>query len=71
MWIDSWIKEVGPLTFHIPAQVDLDLDCKLKDMVMEDGSWNLKLFRLWLSNEVIHRIINIPPHSSTSLDKII
>ncbi|MBA0869404.1 hypothetical protein Goshw_027753 [Gossypium schwendimanii] len=37
------------------------LGCCLNDMVNEDGSWNLDLFRLWLPEEVIELIMGIPP----------
>ncbi|MBA0600363.1 hypothetical protein Gorai_006551, partial [Gossypium raimondii] len=34
-------------------------------MVIGDGAWNLDLFRLWLLEEVIKRIEEIPsPHSA-------
>lgn len=41
--------------------VDIVLDCFLKDMATEEGAWNLKLFRVWLSFDIIRRIVGIPP----------
>lgn len=59
------------LIAHIPAQVNLDLNYLLRDMVLKDGSWNLELFRMWVSDEIIYCIISIsPPHPSACLDRI-
>ncbi|MBA0813670.1 hypothetical protein Gohar_027500 [Gossypium harknessii] len=41
-------------------------------MVIGDGAWNLDLFRVWLLEEVIKRIEEIPsPHSAAEVDRII
>ncbi|MBA0844648.1 hypothetical protein Goarm_000073, partial [Gossypium armourianum] len=40
----------------VPSIANLNMDYPLRDMVTEDGSWNLELFRLWVSEEVISRI---------------
>ncbi|MBA0571192.1 hypothetical protein Golob_004776 [Gossypium lobatum] len=41
-------------------------------MVIGDGAWNLDLFRLWLLEEVIRRIEEIPsPYSAAEVDRII
>lgn len=34
-------------------------------MIIEDGSWNLDLFRVWLPEDVVQRIRAIPPPSSS------
>lgn len=40
-------------------------------MITEDGSWNLDLFRVWLSEDVIQLFKDIPPpRQSSGLDKI-
>lgn len=36
------------------------MNSKLADMVLKDGSWNLDLFRIWVPEEIILSIINIP-----------
>lgn len=41
-------------------------------MVLSNGTWNLDLFRVWLSNEVLQHIISIPlPHSNFKVDRVI
>ncbi|MBA0692548.1 hypothetical protein Goari_010100, partial [Gossypium aridum] len=62
----------GLLVNPIPGHASLDLDYSLNGMVANDGTWNLDLFRLWLSETVIRKIIGIPlPHSTARVDKII
>lgn len=40
-------------------------------MINDEGTWNLELFRIWQSKEIIRRIVSIsPPHISTSHDRI-
>ncbi|MBA0754307.1 hypothetical protein Gogos_021568 [Gossypium gossypioides] len=42
------------------------------EMVNSDGSWNLDLFRAWVSEDIINRIISIPPpHPDSGSDRII
>ncbi|KAA3488323.1 nitrogen regulatory protein P-II-like protein [Gossypium australe] len=54
------IPRVGPLLNHIPAQNNLDEDCLLRD-----------LFRVWLLDEVLNRIVSIPPpHHSIGVDRV-
>ncbi|MBA0798024.1 hypothetical protein Gohar_008661, partial [Gossypium harknessii] len=60
-WKDSWISKVGPLLPLIPAYANIDSECTLKDLVMTDGAWNLDIFRIWLREDVIKRIVSIPP----------
>lgn len=44
-------------------------DCSLGDMVLHDGTWNLDLFRLWVLDTIICKIIGIPPlHPSAGED---
>lgn len=71
-WKDSWLSSIGPLASIILANGNLSPDCSLNEMMMPDGSWNLDLFGLWLSNEIINRIVSIlPSHPSTDRDKVI
>ncbi|MBA0589370.1 hypothetical protein Gorai_018120, partial [Gossypium raimondii] len=40
-------------------------------MVTEEGIWNLDIFRIWLSEDIIRRIASIPlPDSSVGYDRI-
>ncbi|MBA0722757.1 hypothetical protein Golax_003407, partial [Gossypium laxum] len=44
----------------------------LSSMIKGDGSWNLDLFRLWVPEEIINKIIGVsPPHPSSGPDRII
>ncbi|KAH1082910.1 hypothetical protein J1N35_022671 [Gossypium stocksii] len=48
------------------------MDYPLSDMVIDDGSWNLELFRLWVFEEVISRIVGVLlPHPFSDPDNII
>ncbi|MBA0711672.1 hypothetical protein Golax_010827, partial [Gossypium laxum] len=44
-WKDNWVPRIGPLIKFIPANVNIDSDCLLNEMVTEEGLWNLDLFR--------------------------
>lgn len=57
---DFWIPKIGPLLLFNHASTNLNLDCSLKDMVLDDGNQNLDLFWIWLPKEVIQHIIRIP-----------
>ncbi|MBA0717214.1 hypothetical protein Golax_005051 [Gossypium laxum] len=47
-------------------------DCSLNSMVVGDGSWKLDLFRPWVPEEIINKIIGVPPpHPSSGPDQII
>ncbi|MBA0783897.1 hypothetical protein Gotri_001539 [Gossypium trilobum] len=47
------------------------MDCLLSSMVAGDKSWNLDLFRLWVSEETINKIAGVPPpHPFSDPDKI-
>ncbi|MBA0826368.1 hypothetical protein Goarm_011224, partial [Gossypium armourianum] len=70
-WKDSWISRVDPLLNHIPSQNNLDVDCLLREMIKEEAMWNLDLFHVWLPNEIISRIVSIPPpQQSTGSNKV-
>lgn len=44
----------------------------LSNMIVDDGSWNLDLFRLWIPEEIVRKIVRIlPPHPSLGPDKIV
>lgn len=70
-WRDAWILTIGPIISHIPVHANLNLNCSLRGMVMPDGGQNLDLFRIWLFDYGIQKIVSIPPHLSLSPDKII
>lgn len=71
-WKDHWISGLRPLAKGIPAFANLDMEFFLKDMVMDDGTWNLDLFPVWVFEEVILRIVSIPPpYPSAGSDRII
>ncbi|KAK5817857.1 hypothetical protein PVK06_022785 [Gossypium arboreum] len=43
---------------------------KVKDMVTEEGAWNLEAFRDWLPEEIVRKIASIPPpHPQADPDK--
>ncbi|MBA0561519.1 hypothetical protein Golob_018338 [Gossypium lobatum] len=50
----------------------MDKENLLSEMVTKDGLWNIDLFCLWLSEDVIRCIMGIPPPQlEASLDRII
>ncbi|KAH1091825.1 hypothetical protein J1N35_019082 [Gossypium stocksii] len=56
----------------ILGHASFDLDYLLSDMVVDNGIWNLDLFRLWLHETIIRKIIRIPPpHSAVGANRII
>ncbi|MBA0798179.1 hypothetical protein Gohar_008795 [Gossypium harknessii] len=55
-WRDPWIPNVGTLVDLIPERSNLDLNCLLGDMVLDDGTWNPDLFRIWLPEMIIFRL---------------
>ncbi|MBA0828189.1 hypothetical protein Goarm_012897, partial [Gossypium armourianum] len=55
-WRDPWIPNVGTLVDLIPERSNLDLNCSLGDMVLDDGTWNPDLFRIWLPETIIFRL---------------
>ncbi|MBA0727781.1 hypothetical protein Golax_000741 [Gossypium laxum] len=69
-WCDPWVPNIDPLVNWIPELSCFDLDCLLSDMVTNGGGWNLDLFQLWLPEELIKRIVGIPPsHATAETDK--
>ncbi|KAH1074811.1 hypothetical protein J1N35_027139 [Gossypium stocksii] len=60
-WKDPWVPGMGSLISKIPFSSNLDLDCRVRILLTPDGGWNLDLFRIWLPEEVICKIISIPP----------
>lgn len=70
-WGDPWSPNVGPLINYVPSHNNNVLECLLCDMVFNDGAWNLNLFRVWLSEDIIKRIVSFPPlHLSARTDRI-
>lgn len=71
-WKDPWIPKIDPLVSFILTSANLKLDYPFKEMVLDDGVWNLDLFRVWLVEDVIQRIISIPPpYPRAGMDRII
>ncbi|KAA3480695.1 endonuclease/exonuclease/phosphatase family protein [Gossypium australe] len=60
-WVDAWVPSMGPLSKLALGHVNINLDCKVSEMVMENSDWNLDLFRVWLIEDVIQHIVSIPP----------
>lgn len=60
-WKDPWIPNLGLLINYVPTHNNLISNNLLHDMVTRDGVWNLNLFRVWLSKDIIQRIVSIPP----------
>ncbi|KAH1048328.1 hypothetical protein J1N35_039112 [Gossypium stocksii] len=60
-WKDTWIPNVGPLFSYVFAHDRLNLDSTLKDWVLQDGSWNVDMLRIWLPGVIIRCIVSIPP----------
>ncbi|KAH1083253.1 hypothetical protein J1N35_023014 [Gossypium stocksii] len=52
---------MGSLISKLPSSYNLDLDCRVRDFINPNKGWNLDLFRVWLPEEVICKIISIPP----------
>ncbi|MFQ6629209.1 hypothetical protein Gotur_007170 [Gossypium turneri] len=42
-----------------------NLDCSLRELVTEDGSWNMDMFQIWLPDEIIKCIVSIRPLQSS------
>ncbi|KAH1083889.1 hypothetical protein J1N35_023650 [Gossypium stocksii] len=63
-----WVRV---LRSKIPSSTNLDLDCRVRDFVNSDGCWNLDLFPVWLLDEVINKVISIPPpHPDFGPDRV-
>ncbi|KAL1152668.1 hypothetical protein V6Z11_A09G125900 [Gossypium hirsutum] len=51
---------------------NLNFECNLRDWVLPDGTLNLDLVRLWLSEDIVIHIVSIrPPHPGGGIDRII
>lgn len=71
-WKDPWIPDMGPLIYRIPDQANINLDSLRSEMINDEGYWDLELFSFWLSEEIIKRIVGLPPpHPFAGLDRII
>ncbi|KAA3471573.1 LINE-1 reverse transcriptase isogeny [Gossypium australe] len=71
-WKYNWIPKVGPLLSHVPAHSRLNLDSTLKDWVLQEGSWNIDMLSILLPEDIIKRILSIPPpHPAEGEDRII
>ncbi|KAH1131095.1 hypothetical protein J1N35_002473 [Gossypium stocksii] len=71
-WKDNWIPGMGFLSFKIPSFSNLDLDCRVRDFVNIDRSWNVDLFHIWVPKDVLSKIISIPPpHPNSGPDRVV
>ncbi|XP_016670075.1 uncharacterized protein [Gossypium hirsutum] len=62
------LSKVWPLLLHS----SLNFECNLRDWVLPDGTLNLDLVRLWLSEDIVIHIVSIrPPHPGGGIDRII
>ncbi|MBA0582413.1 hypothetical protein Gorai_024561, partial [Gossypium raimondii] len=50
---NSFLLKIGWMMLYGFEFSALNKDCTLKDMVLDDGAWNLDLFRVWLSEEIL------------------
>lgn len=63
---------MGSLISKIPSFSNFNLDYSVREFFNLDGSRNLDMFRVWLPEEVICRIISIPPpHPDSGSDRVI
>lgn len=70
-WKAPWIPNIGPLINYILVSTNINTDCLLSDLVIEEGTWNLNLFQVWLPKDVIRYIVDIPPlHLSEGPDRV-
>lgn len=70
-WEDSWVPEVEPLKTLVSLIDQPVMNCLLKEMVTEEGAWNIQAFRERLLEEVVNKIMSIPPpHPLAGPDKI-
>ncbi|KAA3481132.1 endonuclease/exonuclease/phosphatase family protein [Gossypium australe] len=55
----------------IPKGICDEMECMVSGMVTNERTWNLDLFRVWLSKDVIRQIVSIPPpYPIARLDRI-
>ncbi|KAH1131350.1 hypothetical protein J1N35_002728 [Gossypium stocksii] len=59
-WEDPWIPKL-PLKEHASSADGLTPECRVKDMVTEEGAWDISTPRNWLTEDIIQNIINILP----------
>ncbi|XP_017632558.1 uncharacterized protein LOC108475063 [Gossypium arboreum] len=60
-WKGCWVPDKGPLKNYVSGYGFFDPKTTVSEMVLPNGVWNLALFRLWLPEDVVERIISIPP----------
>ncbi|KAK5771808.1 hypothetical protein PVK06_048052 [Gossypium arboreum] len=59
-WEDSWVLDKGPLKNYALRNGSFDPNTTVSEMVLPNGDWNLNLFKLWLPENIVERIISIP-----------
>ncbi|KAA3472337.1 Retrovirus-related Pol polyprotein LINE-1 [Gossypium australe] len=68
----SYSRELNMVYRGWGQRLMLEKPLDSREMVNIDGSWNLDLFRVWVSEEVINRITSIPPpHPDSGADRVI
>lgn len=60
-WEGCWVPDKGSLKNYVSGYGFFDPKTTVSEMVLPNGVWNLALFRLWLLEDVVERIISIPP----------
>ncbi|KAK5775092.1 hypothetical protein PVK06_042959 [Gossypium arboreum] len=60
-WEDCWVLDKGSLKNYVSGYGSFDPKTTVSEMVLPNGEWDLVLFRLWLPEVVVERIISIPP----------
>ncbi|XP_052488017.1 uncharacterized protein LOC128041748 [Gossypium raimondii] len=62
---------MGHLINCIPANVNFHSDYLLRELITNEGTWNLDLLQVWLPEDLIRHIVGIPPpHPSEGLDRL-
>lgn len=70
-WKDNWVPRVGPLIEHVKDSNRPITNSMLKDMVIDDRTWNLEAFRDNLLKGIVQKIMDIsPPYPLAGPDKV-
>ncbi|CAN1762633.1 Putative ribonuclease H protein At1g65750 [Linum perenne] len=68
-WTTRWLDSGTKISDHV-AEIDddVDLQASVRDLVMDDGNWNLDLIRTYIQDELIDEISSMSPPSSDQGD---
>ncbi|KAK5842072.1 hypothetical protein PVK06_004400 [Gossypium arboreum] len=70
-WEDPWVPKKGPLKTRVLSTEGLATESLVKDIVTVKGTWDINTFRNQLPEDIIQKILNIPPpHSQAGPNKI-